>query len=218
MTEIEELDNLLLEWHKHHHRDYPWRKDISPYKIMIAEFMLQRTKADQVVPIYIKFIKNYPDVYSLSISNERDIQAILKPLGLYWRASHFKKAAECIIKQFDGIIPSTEEELLHIPGIGNYVAGAILTVAFSKNACVIDSNIARVLNRFFYLGLTGEIRRKNEIKKLSCQIFNSNNPGKVLFAILDFSALICTPKNPKHDVCPLRNKCRCYKQNKCNNR
>ncbi len=208
---MEDLVTLILKWHKDNYRIYPWRNESSSYKIMIAEFMLQRTRADQVVPVYIHFINKYPDINSLAEANLSDINLLLKPLGLYWRSSHFKKAAEYIIKEYKGLIPTEKEELLKIPGVGDYVAGAILTVAYLKKTCVIDSNIARVINRFFGLGLTGEIRRKREIKELSCKLFNHPDSRSILFAIIDFSALICTSQNPKHEKCPLNNSCKYYR-------
>lgn len=172
--------------------------------------MLQRTKADQVVPVYDDFLKNYPDIKSLSKAYIADIARIIRPLGLHWRSAHFIKAAEYIIREYNGNIPFSKEELLKIPGVGDYVAGVILAVAFSKNTSIVDSNIARVLNRYFGLGLTGEIRRNKKIVELSDELFSLCNckPKELLFAIIDFSALICTPLNPKHEICPLKDDCK----------
>lgn len=207
---------LLLSWHRKNSRSFPWRKDPDPYRIMIAEFMLQRTRAEQVVPVYNAFLEVYPDIDALSRSNIKDIREILKPLGLYWRASHFQKAAKYIVNYYNGEIPDNRDELLKIPGIGEYAAGAILAVAFSRKTEVVDSNIARVLNRYYGFGLEGEIRRKREIVELSRQLFNSKIPRKVLFAIIDFSAIICTPQNPKHELCIVKQDCEFYKKIKKN--
>lgn len=209
---MDDFANPLLKWHKKYHRDYPWRKDTSPYKIMIAEFMLQRTRADQVVPVYLKFLEKYPDVKSLAKSKITDVEILLKPLGLYWRAAHFKKAAQYILKEHGGKVPSTKSELLKIPGIGDYVAGAILAVSFNKSTAIVDSNIARVINRYYGLGFQGEIRRKKKIVELSSELFEHSGPDKILFALIDFSALVCTPLNPKHCKCPLRKTCKYFIQ------
>ncbi|CAJ37599.1 DNA glycosylase [Methanocella arvoryzae] len=206
-----EIIKNLLNWHKKNYRPYPWRNVSSPYMVMIAEFMLQRTRADQVVPVYNQFLKKYPDVDQLAEADIEDIKATLKPLGLYWRANHFKMAAEYIQRTFSGNIPDNKEDLKNIPGVGDYAAGAILAVAFRKKSCIVDSNIARVLNRYYGLGLNGEIRRKKEIVELACQLFNHKEPNKILFAIIDFSAIVCTPVNPKHGICPLKNNCLYYK-------
>jgi len=127
---------------------------------------------------------------------------------MHWRAKHFITAARYVVKKYKGRIPSNRERLLAIPGVGEYVAGAILTVAFQKPEWVIDSNIARFLNRFYGLGLQGEIRRKKEIIELSKQFFKYNNPRKLFFAILDFTALVCQPRKPLCSKCLLKEKCR----------
>jgi A/G-specific adenine glycosylase len=205
------LREELLLWHKGNNRSFPWRIELDPYKIMIAEFMLQRTRAEQVVPVYYKFMDKYPDITTLSSSNIEELREVLKPLGLYWRTEHFQKAALYIIDKYCGTIPSNRDELLDIPGVGEYVAGAILAVAFSKRAPIIDSNIARVLNRIYGLELKGEIRRKKQIVELSTDLFDYYNPKEILFSIIDLSASICTPTNPKHDICPLKTRCKYYK-------
>lgn len=212
---MDSFTNTLLTWYRKNRRSYPWRKERSPYKIMIAEFMLQRTRADQVLPVYLEFIKKFPDIHNLSLADENDIRDTLKPLGLYWRATHFKKAANYIINEYGGNIPSSKDELQKIPGIGDYVAGAILAVSYSKSTNIVDSNIARVLNRYYGLNLTGEIRRNKKINELSGSIFSEGNPKLILFAIIDFSAVICTSLNPHHDICPMKNQC-IYYQNMLN--
>lgn len=200
----------LLKWHKKNNRSYPWREETSPYKIMIAEFMLQRTRADQVASVYSSFLRQYPDVKSLSEADIDDVKQLLKPLGLFWRAMHFIKAANYIKVNFKSRYPSIKEELLTIPGIGDYAAGAILAVSFKKPSPIVDSNIARVLNRYMGLELTGEIRRKKEIIEVSSELFNYKTPKKVLFAIIDFGAIVCTPVNPKHENCPVKASCLYY--------
>jgi A/G-specific adenine glycosylase len=170
--------------------------------------MLQRTRADQVEPVYKQFLKQYPSVISLSKAKTKDVAQYTKHLGIHWRAKHFITAAKFIVKEYKGRIPANREKLLAIPGVGEYVAGAILTVSFQKPEWVIDSNIARFLNRYHGLGLQGEIRRKKEIIELSKQFFNHKNPRKLLFGVLDFTALVCTPRNPKCVECPIKNNCK----------
>jgi A/G-specific adenine glycosylase len=209
------ISQKIIENHHLYKRDFIWRHTKNPYEIMIAEFMLQRTKADQVVPVYANFLKKYPDIKSLSKSDIEDIKKIIRPLGLHWRSAHFKKAAEYIIAEYNSNIPSIREELLTIPGIGDYVASVISAVAFSKNTFIVDSNIARVLNRYFGLALTGEIRRNKKIIELSGELFGQCNcePKELLFAIIDFSALVCTPLKPKHEICPLKDDCKSLSNN-----
>jgi len=202
------IQNRLIEWYRKYGRDFPWRYTKDPYTIMIAEFMLHRTKAEQVVPVYSEFIKKYPDIYSLAKANPENIKKVTEHLGLHWRSEHFITAARYIVEELNGQFPDEFDELRKIPGVGEYIAGAILTVCFNKPAPVVDSNIARFINRFWKLGLKGEIRRKKQIVKIAEELFNTENPGKFLFAIVDFTSLICKPNNPDCFQCPLKNICK----------
>jgi len=197
----------IFEWYQIHKRNFPWRYTRDPYKIMIAEFMLHRTRAEQVAPFYVKFIEKYPDVNSLRDADEKEIKKITEHLGLHWRTNHFIRAAKFIINNYDGTFPEDREELLKIPGVGDYVAGAILTVCFSKSEYVVDSNIARFINRFYNLKLKGEIRRKREIIDISTKLFQCDNPREFLFALIDFTSIVCRPKSPLCKTCPLKINC-----------
>lgn len=205
-----ELQKLLLQWGDAHFRAYPWRHTRDPYRIMIAEFMLHRTKADQVVPVYIEFLKEYPDVFSLAQADLSEVKKVTEHLGLHWRSGHFIMAARYIVERWGGRFPETEEELREIPGVGEYVAGAILIICYEKPHPTIDSNIARFLNRFYGLRLSGEIRRKRCVKDLAEDLFSLEVPRPFLFAILDFTAAVCRAQNPLHQKCPLREMCRYY--------
>lgn len=163
---------------------------------MIAEFMLHRTRAEQVVPVYEAFIEKYPILDTLARANEIDIKKVTEHLGLHWRSSHFIEAARYVIENFGGEFPDNRVELLKIPGIGDYVAGAILTVCFNKPEYVVDSNIARFINRFYGLNLKGEIRRKKRIIEKSKEIFKSKKTGDLLFALLDFTYKVCKSHSP----------------------
>lgn len=204
----------ILLWYQKNRRDFPWRHKTTPYRIMIAEFMLQRTRAEQVAPVYREFIRKYPDIKSLYVAKIGNIRKFTGHLGIHWRAGHFIKAAKYIVRNFNGRLPAAPEKLLQIPGIGNYVAGAMLTVCFKKKYPVIDSNIARFINRFYGLGMNGEIRRKKEIINIASELFNTTNPGKLLFAIIDFTALVCRPGKPLCAGCILRQRCRFRPKNR----
>lgn len=192
-------------------RDFVWRHKPSPYEIMVAEFMLQRTKAEQVEPVYKKFLLQYPDIVSLSKARIKSIEKYTLSLGLHKRAPNFINAAKYIVKNFKGKYPKTRKELLTIPGVGDYVAGAIMALCFNNADYVIDSNIARFINRYAGLNLTGEIRRKKIIVEKAKELFQVENQRNFLFALLDFTALICKPTNPTCTVCPLIKKCKYYK-------
>lgn len=199
----------LFLWHKENYRNFPWRYTKDPYKIMIVEFMLHRTRANQVVQVYQDFIKKYPDVDSLAGADPIEVSKVTEKLGLHWRGRHFTDAAIFINDKFKGKIADSRDELLSVPGIGEYIAGAILTVVFNKKEWVVDSNIARFLNRFYGLNLSGEIRRKRKIVEISKNIYQTTRSGQLTFALLDFTGLICKPIKPVCNSCIIRMKCTC---------
>ncbi|MBW2662259.1 MAG: DNA glycosylase [Deltaproteobacteria bacterium] len=201
----------LFLWHKENYREFPWRHTKDPYKIMIAEFMLHRTRADQVVRVYQDFIKKYPDILTLACGKPTEVNKVTEKLGLHWRGKHFISAAIFIKDRFGNIMPDSRDKLLSIPGVGDYVAGAILTVVFNKKEWVVDSNIARFLNRFYGLKLRGEIRRKRELIEISKRLYQTARSGQLTFALLDFTGLICKPIKPVCNSCIIRRKCKYVK-------
>ena len=178
---------------------------------MIAEFMLHRTRADQVMPVYQDFIKKYPDIDSLGEANPVEVNKVTEKLGLHWRGKHFIDAAIFIKENFRGGIPDSRDKLLSVPGIGEYIAGAILTVVFNKKEWVVDSNIARFLNRFYGLNLSGEIRRKRELIEISKCLYQTTRSEHLTFALLDFTALVCKPIKPVCNSCIVKIKCKYWK-------
>jgi A/G-specific adenine glycosylase len=208
MIKIEQLQNQIIKNYSKSGRDFPWRQTKDPYRIMIAEFMLHRTKAEQVVPVYNSFVKKYPDVNTLAKASNTNVKKVTEHLGLHWRSSHFIKAARFIVKNFNANFPLERELLLEIPGVGDYVSGAILSVCFDIPVYVVDSNIARFINRFYGLNLSGEIRRKKKVVEISGKLFNTKNPGVLLFSIIDFTSMFCKPRNPECNKCIFKKECK----------
>lgn len=206
------MEGNIIKWYKENKRNFIWRENPTPYKIMIAEFMLQRTKAEQVAKVYTDFLNEFPDIYSIIYSKREKIDNYIKHLGLMNRVEYFINAAKYINEYYSGKYPETREELLKIPGVGEYVSGVILTVCFNKKEYVIDSNIARFINRYFGFKLTGEIRRKKEIIEKAKELFNVDNSGEFLFMILDFCFYVCKYRNPVCVNCVLKNECRYFNQ------
>jgi A/G-specific adenine glycosylase len=197
---------ILRSW-KQCRRDFPWRHTRDPYKIMVAEFMLQRTRAEQVAPIYVDFIKKYPNIEKLSKARISSVSTFINHLGLRNRSAKFVNAAKYVISQFKGVFPKERQLLLEIPGVGDYVAGAIMTVSYGAQEYVVDSNIARFINRCYGLNLIGELRRKKQIIDIAKQLFNYPNTRDLLFALLDFISFYCQPSKPDHKKCSLNNVC-----------
>lgn len=198
----------LLEWLDNNIRKFSWRQKPTPYKILIAELMLQRTKAGQVEPVYKKFLQQYPDISSLHKAKLTSVEKYTSTLGLHWRANNFINATKFIVNNLNGVFPETRKDLIKIPGVGDYVGGAISAVCFNKADYVIDSNIARLINRYYNLQLTGEIRRKKIIIEKAKKLFKLKDQKTFLFAILDFTALVCKPVKPWCFQCPIKKSCK----------
>lgn len=205
--EIYKFRNSILKWSENNKRDYPWRETDDPFRLLIAEIMLQRTNADQVKNVYIKLFKKYPDLYSISKADEKDIEEILYPLGLKWRVSSIISVARQIQEKYDGKLPQTRSELIKLPGVGDYVAGAVLSIAFNKNEWIVDSNIVRLFKRYFGIETSKEGRRDKHIIEIAKVYSSFNESRQANIAILDFAALVCSPKNPDHVCCVLKKNC-----------
>ena len=163
------ITKKILKWYDLNKRSLPWRKKVSlqkkQYYTLISEFMLQQTQVTTVIPFFNRFIKNLPSLKTLAKVNEKKLIKLWEGLGYYSRARNLKKTAQIIIKNFDGKLPNNFEDLLTLPGIGNYTANAILAIAFNKPYIPLDGNIERVLKRYLYLKKEKEIQKDNLIKK-----------------------------------------------------
>ncbi|MFC1505463.1 hypothetical protein ACFLQ6_00170 [Thermoproteota archaeon] len=203
---------ILVDWYDSNRRDYPWRKTKDAYSILIAELMLQRTKADQVVPTYKKFLTKYPDPQSLAKASLSDIRKEIKSLGLNKRAFVFKRLGKDLVKKFDGKVPSEREELLELFGVGDYVANAMMCHSFGKMVPTVDANFARVLKRVFSIKVKEPAQKDKKIWKFaeSLMPFSGSKSSQFNLAIIDIGGNICTPRRPKCQICPLRNICDYY--------
>ena len=163
------ITKKILKWYDLNKRSLPWRKKVSfnrkQYYTLISEFMLQQTQVTTVIPFFNRFIKNLPSINSLAKVSEKRLIKLWEGLGYYSRARNLKKTAQLIIKNFDGKLPNDLENLLTLPGIGNYTANAILAIAFNKPHIPLDGNIERVLKRYLYLKKEKEIQKDNLIQK-----------------------------------------------------
>jgi A/G-specific adenine glycosylase len=197
----------LTNWASLNLREFPWRNTTDSYAIFIAEFLLQKTGANTVVPIYETFLTQYPTLKDLATASVAEIASLLKPLGLHFRADRLYQSVRVMSEQYDGKIPATETQLLALPGIGLYTARSICANALEQPLAILDTNVARILERFF--GLQG-----NRVKS-RCQMLWSaaeyvapkTNVSKWNLTLLDFGAGVCTARNPSCGICPLRSQC-----------
>lgn len=208
--------STLLKWAKDNLREYPWRATEDPYKIMIAEIMLQRTKADQVVAIYRDFIKQYPSPHALANASLEEVAASIKSLGLRKRAHGLKMVAQQLVNKHAGKIPKDRKELLALYGVGNYIADAVLCHAYSVDVLTVDANLARVFKRAFSLQTRTIPQKDKSVRLFASEILSyaENHCRELNLAIIDLANLVCTPKKPRCPECPLNLICD-YARSEC---
>ena len=203
---------LLKEWGKKNLRSFPWRETRDPYCVLMAEFMLIRTQARQVEPVYREFIDCYPTLKDAADASREDIQNILSPLGLSWRADRVYEAVQELHAK-GGEVPSDRDELLSLPGVSQYIAGAVRCLAFGKPEPLIDTNTVRITGRIFGLETTSSSRRDSRFQCLINEMTDSDDPRMYNLSMLDLGAKVCTSRSPSCTECPLSEMC-LYGQNK----
>ena len=205
---ISEFQEVLLEWYEKDGRQFPWRnKRLTQYQIIIAETLLQRTKAETVSKFYQQFIIDFPKWVSLADASMSTIEQYLKPIGLYrQRAKRLKNLALEMVKR-KGKLPRDRAELESIPFMGQYIANAVELIIYNQRSPLIDVNMSRVLERYFGKRKMADIRYDPYLQKLSYKIVNHVKAKEINWAILDFAALICKSKSPLCHKCPLQIKC-----------
>ena len=209
------ITKKILNWYDLNKRTLPWRKNVSQskkhYYTLVSEFMLQQTQVVTVIPYFNRFINKIPNLKKLSKMPDRELIKLWEGLGYYSRVRNLKKTAKIIISKYHGEIPNNYEDLISLPGIGNYTANAILAIAFNKSYIPLDGNIERVLKRYLYLKKDKEIQKENLIEKKS--IFgNSSRASDYAQALMELGAMICKPKNPECSKCPISKNCKSYKK------
>ena len=209
------ITKKILNWYDLNKRTLPWRKNVSQskkhYYTLVSEFMLQQTQVVTVIPYFNRFINKIPNLKKLSKIPDRELIKLWEGLGYYSRVRNLKKTAKIIISKYHGEIPNNYEDLISLPGIGNYTANAILAIAFNKSYIPLDGNIERVLKRYLYLKKDKEIQKDNLIEKKS--IFGiSSRASDYAQALMELGAMICKPKNPECSKCPISKNCKSYKK------
>jgi len=198
----------LATWGSRHFRSFPWRRTNDPYQILIAEMMLHRTQAKQVVPTYEQFIKLYPTTKSLAHASEADINELLHPLGLFWRVRLVYALGKDLAIRFNGQVPQQKEDLLLLPGVSDYIAGAVRCFAWNLPEPIIDTNIIRIIGRLFGLEITDSSRRNSQIINLIKKLIDPVSPRTYNYALLDLASEICLKRRPPLcSECPLREHC-----------
>jgi len=199
----------LLNWYPNHHRDLPWRKDKNPYHVWISEIMLQQTRVEAVKGYYERFLNALPTVQDLAVCPEDRLMKLWEGLGYYNRVRNMQKTAKMICNEYQGKFPETHAEILALPGIGEYTAGAVCSICYDLPTPAVDGNVLRVMARLeedFRNILDADVK-KDFTQQLS-EIYDNANAGTMTQALMELGATVCVPNGtPKCDVCPLKNIC-----------
>ena len=203
-----EFRTSLKDWGRKNFRPFPWREARDPYRILMAEIMLHRTKAAQVVPVYTYFVRRYPDIASLAVATRDDLHAVLFSLGLRHRIDALHALANEVLLRFAGQVPLKTEDLLSLPGVSHYIAGAVRCFVIGEPEPLIDTNTVRVIGRLFGLEIKDSSRRNTLFKRLITALVDPAEPSAYNYALLDLAALVCTKTLPPAcGECPVRRYC-----------
>lgn len=202
-----------MAWWDRGHRDLPWRRTKDPYAVWLAEMMLQQTRIETVIPYYERFLKHFPTVQSLAKAGLDSVLKLWEGLGYYSRARNLQKAAQMIVRDFQGRFPNHVRDLQKLPGVGRYTAGAVASIAFNQPAPLVDGNVIRVLCRLFCIR---QDPTRSAVKKRLWQTAETlvcpNRPGDFNQSLMELGAVVCKPLRPDCDRCPLESFCEARKK------
>jgi len=198
----------LLGWFRQFQRDLPWRRTSDPYRIWLSEIMLQQTRVAAAIPYYERFLHRFPDVHALAAAPQEEVLRLWSGLGYYSRARNLQKAAQQIVAKHGGQFPGRLDDVLALPGVGNYTAAAILSIAFGEKHAVLDGNVARVVARLGAIrGDLRESQRWQELQKTADGLLEPKSPGDWNQAMMELGATLCIPKSPQCLLCPVAQFC-----------
>ncbi len=208
MTQQVPLQKALISWFRANQRDLPWRHSYAPYEVWISEIMLQQTQMDRVVLYFKRWMDIFPDIQSLVSTHEDQVLKCWEGLGYYSRARNILKSARVLLEQYGAEIPSSRKELLQLPGIGPYTAGAIASIGYNRDVAVVDANVVRIFARIFNIDL---IPDSPEAKALNWEtakkLLPEGQAREFNQGLMELGALICRPRNPHCSSCPLAPYC-----------
>ena len=196
----------VLAWYAAHGRDLPWRKTRDPYAILVAEVLSHQTQISRVVPVYEAILERYPTAEAMALAPLEAVKTITDPLGYKIRGNWLHGAALQVADRFGGVMPQTLPELRQLPGIGRYTAGAVMSFAHHRDAPVLDTNIARLLRRYFGVDATPRARTR-ELWSAAAAVIPRGKGYLINQALMDLGAIVCRAKAPRCDACPLRRSC-----------
>ena len=208
-SEIYNIAAPLVRWYRQHERAFPWREDPSPYRVWVSEIMLQQTRIEAALPYFERFVQTLPTVHDLANASEDVLLKLWEGLGYYSRVRNLQKAAKIVVAEYGGELPDTYEKLLTLPGIGEYTAGAIASIAFGKSAAAVDGNVLRVFARLTD-DPTDVMQPKNRkrLSELVRSLVPQDDPGAFNQGIMELGETVCLPNTqPRCHECPLAAYC-----------
>jgi len=204
----DDVRSRLLSWYGANRRDLPWRRTRDPYRILVAEYLLQRTRIASGTPYYERFLERFPTVRDLAAAPFDDVLTVWEGLGFYGRARNLHVAAQAVVERHHGMIPQSYHDLMALPGIGPYTAGAVASIAFGIPVPAVDGNVIRVIARLFRIRenvTSGAVRRR--ITEIAGKLVSPEQPGAFNQALMELGATVCTPSAPACIRCPLERLC-----------
>ena len=206
IEKLQAIVSPLLTWYDENRRVLPWREEVSAYRTWVSEIMLQQTRVAAVLPYFQRFMARYPTVQDLARGDEEELLKLWEGLGYYSRARNLQKAARIVAEDYAGAFPADYKELIALPGIGDYTAGAILSIAFGLPVPAVDGNVLRIASRI--TGWDRDVQStKKEITRWMTEVVPSDRPGAFNQALMDLGSALCLPAAPLCPDCPLRGLC-----------
>jgi A/G-specific adenine glycosylase len=208
------IQEKLLVWYRLNARSLPWRGMRDPYLIWVSEVMLQQTRVETVIPYFQQWTVRFPDIQSVACAPIDEILKAWEGLGYYSRARNIKKTAEIILTQFAGNLPSTSIDLIKLPGIGDYIAGAIASIGFGFDEPALDANGVRVISRIYdFHGQVNKAANKKILKENLRELLPKGSAGDFNQAVMDLGSMVCVSANPKCECCPIQRECLAFSVN-----
>jgi len=202
------IQNKIISWYLENKRTLPWRNTKNPYFIWLSEIILQQTRVAQGLPYYEKFTEKFPTVFDLAGAPEEDVLRLWQGLGYYSRGRNLHATARYIAGELAGRFPDTFSSLVRLKGVGDYTAAAIASFAFKEKVPAIDGNVIRVISRLYAIDAPVDLPSTlQEIRQISFDLISSVEPDLYNQAMMEFGAMLCTPKNPGCNICPVRAGC-----------
>ena len=211
-NEAVRIQKALISWYHVNQRKLPWRETRDPYRIWVSEIMLQQTQVKTVIDYYKRFLDRFPDIFHLAAAETQDVLKCWEGLGYYARARNLHKAVRRLVENDNGRIPADWNAFRELPGVGEYIAAAVLSIAFEKPYPVVDGNVKRVLARLFEIKVpvnqSASFKRYQEAAAI---LLDANDPGTFNQAVMELGALVCKPRQPACAICAIAKWCRAFR-------